>query len=116
MRIGISEKSAKEPQISTRGPVLRWGNMHAFGDVTMPWHVAPTKTVSGAIVRAVHCAHLTIKLAPQQHKRNTSFLWYVTITVGTAVREGTGSISYNVTKVPAFSEVQAFAFELPQEF
>lgn len=80
--------------------------MYAFGDITIPGHVALTKTVLGAIVRAVHHASLTIKLAPQQHERNTSFHWYVTIT---AVREDwlhePGSISYNVTKVAAVSEV-----------
>lgn len=91
MRIGISEKSAKdpEPQISNRGLVLSGETMCAFGDITMPGHVALTKTVLGAIVRTVHRACLTIKLAPQQHERNTSFHWYVTIT---AVREDSGSM------------------------
>lgn len=91
MRIGISEKFAKdlEPQISNRGLVLSGETMYVFGDVTMPGHVALTKTVLGAIVRAVHRASLTIKLAPQQHETNTSFHWYVTIT---AVRGDSGSM------------------------
>lgn len=92
MRICISEKSAKdpEPQISSHRLVFSGETMCAFGDITMPGHVALTKTVLGAIVRTVHRACLTIKLAPQQHKRNTSFCWYVTIT---AVREDSGSMS-----------------------
>lgn len=68
--------------------------MYAFGDITMPGHVALTKTVLGAIVRAVHHASLTIKLAPQQHERNTSFHWYVTIT---AVRGDSGSMGQEVS-------------------
>lgn len=61
--------------------------MYAFGDITMPGHVALTKTVLGAIVRAVHRANLTIKLAAQQHERNTPFHWYVTITLAPWARK-----------------------------
>lgn len=91
-RIGISEKSAKalDPQISTPGLVLLWGNNACFW--WCHYARALTKTVLGATVRAVHSAHLTINLAPQQHREMPSVRWYVTITVGRRLREDTGSM------------------------